>query len=426
MLGIEHRGWDSTGFAFRDSTGALQVHKAPSPAREFVKKRLCLPKSTRTAIIHTRFATQGEAMWNDNNHPILTGNIVGVHNGHIYNDDKVFDEIKAQLGRSVRIAQVDSEAIFAALNYYDEADVRDVLESICGAAAVAWLDKNDEPDVLHLARASTSPLIIAETEGGSLLFASEKEVLYEAFVKFPQLVPKTIRAIEEGTLLTVVGGYIETVNSFTPSNYRYYGCATNSQSYGAYGSWADDQYDWDSKVVSTRTTTDDAEYAAWLRNSTVVGELVEQDGPDWNLSSYYLTQPMSRVPLMEADEYGQTYKQRLEEIVAWTGLFRGTPGVFNKVAESLKVFARPGATVETIVQGYLCRGQIAAMPNSFPGGEYLLRVCLPKVTKSSTTEFAYVARNSWEFELVHPDQAIDVSSFEGPKHTDLVVVRNVP
>src|SRR5258708_7551026 len=83
LLSIESRGRDATGFAFRDVNGEFQIHKADIDATLFVKHRLCLPRNTRTWISHTRFATQGEPTFNENNHPILAGSVVGVHNGHV-------------------------------------------------------------------------------------------------------------------------------------------------------------------------------------------------------------------------------------------------------------------------------------------------------------------------------------------------------
>ena len=84
--------------------------------------------------MHTRYATQGIPEWNDNNHPIITGSVVGVHNGHVSNDDWMFKCVEDYVGNDVRIAHVDSEAIFAALGWTQHTRV-DVLEAVRGSAA---------------------------------------------------------------------------------------------------------------------------------------------------------------------------------------------------------------------------------------------------------------------------------------------------
>ncbi|HLI46980.1 MAG TPA: hypothetical protein VKU94_07290, partial [Geobacterales bacterium] len=60
--------------------------------------------NTYNVLIHTRHSTKGSPKNNDNNHPIVTKTVVGIHNGFVTNDDELFD--KENL---FRLAQVDSE-----------------------------------------------------------------------------------------------------------------------------------------------------------------------------------------------------------------------------------------------------------------------------------------------------------------------------
>lgn len=237
LLSIESRGRDATGFAYRDATGAFQVHKDDIDATSFVKRRLCLPKAARTFIMHTRFATQGDPLFNENNHPIATGNVVGVHNGCISNDDQVFRALNdVVLGKdrkpadSIRIAEVDSEAIFANLAY-GGVPATTALEDIRGSAAVAWLDANDgNPDTLHLARLNSSPLIVATTVNGSLLFASTQEAV-EAGAKAGNLEIVKTYDLLQGTYCKVVDGAFDAVEEFKPAvSYRSYMTATTGRS----------------------------------------------------------------------------------------------------------------------------------------------------------------------------------------------------
>ena len=172
-LGIVDRGHDATGVAFvkPDDTGII-VRKAPVPAGRFAQMGgFAGMEGVLTAVIHTRLATQGAPADPGNNHPIRRGNIVGVHNGMLWNDNEIFGSEDMP-----RDAEVDSEAIFALLQKYPDLEPGVVLQSVEGSAAIAWLDANGIGD-LHLARLSSSPLAVAQTRSGSLFFASEMKYL---------------------------------------------------------------------------------------------------------------------------------------------------------------------------------------------------------------------------------------------------------
>lgn len=176
---IQSRGRDATGAAWVNKSDpktkktSITVSKAPVPASRFEQYLGQMGKGTRRAILHTRWATKGSPQNNLNNHPIVSGKIVGVHNGVLTNDDAVFNYLAEE-----RKAQVDSEAAFALLNrtVYEPIEV---LASLQGRAALAWLDARDKRD-LHLARVSESPLAIGQTAMGSLVFASTMTLLAEA------------------------------------------------------------------------------------------------------------------------------------------------------------------------------------------------------------------------------------------------------
>jgi glucosamine 6-phosphate synthetase-like amidotransferase/phosphosugar isomerase protein len=172
LLGIEERGQHATGTAW-DNNGEVWISKAAIPASTYVHGDH-VPVYARTFIAHTRWATQGSTQENANNHPIDVRGIVGIHNGCISNDDALFDLI----GSQKRIAEVDSEAIFAMI-LHSGLEVIDSLELLRGSAALAWYDSTDT-SVLHLARVSSSPLIFGVTDAGSLLFASTEKAVRKA------------------------------------------------------------------------------------------------------------------------------------------------------------------------------------------------------------------------------------------------------
>lgn len=113
LLFNEDRGRDATGLAIVRSDGQVSLFKEALPAAEFVQTSqyhdLLATVGPQTTLIlgHTRAPTKGDPAFPGNNHPIQTGPVFGVHNGHIDNDDELF----LRLG-CLRQAQVDSEIIF--------------------------------------------------------------------------------------------------------------------------------------------------------------------------------------------------------------------------------------------------------------------------------------------------------------------------
>ena len=222
LLGeIEVRGTDASGAAWvipakqcPNHRATIAVSKAPVRASKFEQYLVKMPKNAKRAILHTRYATQGSPYNNLNNHPIISGRVVGVHNGHLNNDKAVFKYLRsAQLG-GVRVGEVDSEAAFALLDSTTYQPY-EVLDSLQGRAALAWFDARDKRD-LHLARVADSPLAIGQTDKDSLIFASTMPLL----VKACQSVGLHLRwaeEIEPRTYLKVRNGVIEELETIGAS-----------------------------------------------------------------------------------------------------------------------------------------------------------------------------------------------------------------
>jgi len=205
LKGIENRGTHATGVTFSGAQQPTTTVKKAVAARNFAPS-LTIPAGVSTVLGHTRFATQGSPTTNENNHPIVvptnTGSrIHGIHNGCLWNDDELFEA----LDPNTRIAQVDSEAAFAWLGR-SGLQTTHALEDIMGSAALAWID-DDEPDLLHLARVDSSPLVIAHTTTGELMFASTATCLTAA-ARTGGLDVKAIVDIPEGTYLQVTKGRV--------------------------------------------------------------------------------------------------------------------------------------------------------------------------------------------------------------------------
>lgn len=203
LLAIVARGEDATGMAWTEDTEngkEVFYSKEAMPAEVFVKYTDMIPRFTRTAILHTRYATKGSPLDNNNNHPIVIPNgVIGVHNGHISNDDELFE-----VNDWDRIGEVDSEAIFQMISNSNEPLTE--LPDLVGRAAIAWIEIND-PHTLHLARLTGSPLVIGHTANGSLIFASTEALLKKA-AKDAHVMLSTVWEVPEMLYLKVKAGKI--------------------------------------------------------------------------------------------------------------------------------------------------------------------------------------------------------------------------
>ena len=211
LLDIEHRGYHATGVAWINKEGKRAITKAPISASKFIATKagqnVC--KDATTAILHTRWATQGSPTVNDNNHPIPRGKIVLTHNGHISNDDQLFKQLKVD-----RIGQVDSEAVAALLAFTQGKHPAEVLTRIQGSAALAWITQ-DQGDTLHLARVSNSPLWIGQTLTGSLVYGSTEETIENAGIMLGSDLDWSYSA-DEGEYFKVKNGKIIEHQKFKP------------------------------------------------------------------------------------------------------------------------------------------------------------------------------------------------------------------
>jgi len=70
-------------------------------------------KPVKTFLGHCRKKSRGSEKDNNNNHPIKVGDIIGIHNGTLDNDDKIFKNLACE-----RDGDVDSEAIFRLLHHF--------------------------------------------------------------------------------------------------------------------------------------------------------------------------------------------------------------------------------------------------------------------------------------------------------------------
>ena len=187
LLELEKRGTDSSGIAVinRDYIWLL---KQPVKAGVFVNTPSFnnmlgrITNSTKGILLHARAATQGSRENNKNNHPIATGDIIGVHNGIIYNDNEIFRNFRQHF---VRKAEVDSEAIFRLINHYlkndsfnDIKSIKKALKKLRGSMAVAFIDVFNVRTFYLYTNSICTPITLAYIPRLDIfVFASRKEYI---------------------------------------------------------------------------------------------------------------------------------------------------------------------------------------------------------------------------------------------------------
>lgn len=186
------RGSDATGVAFIKKSG-IHVIKDNIDAKELIScaefGSACVKHMTQETISiigHCRLKTKGAPADNNNNHPIITNNIVGVHNGVISNDEDLFEKFQKRFRSFKRAGRVDSEIIFRLIDHYvhvkgkDMVDtLKDISHILNGDFACAAVDRT-KPYMLWLFR-NTGPIYVYNyPKCGIVVFASSASFIEDA------------------------------------------------------------------------------------------------------------------------------------------------------------------------------------------------------------------------------------------------------
>lgn len=170
-------------FRGRDATGTLfaTVDKGrnryftdkevtPSPIYTLQKEKMIngmwRNHDLRAAIGHARWATVGDKGKKENAHPFSTPNLVGVHNGSIYNRKKIRDTGKDY--------ETDSEALLNAIDKFGLYETIDEIQED-GAYALTYIDKRT--GVLNFYRNDQRPLLFIFNEANDVLYWASEEAM---------------------------------------------------------------------------------------------------------------------------------------------------------------------------------------------------------------------------------------------------------
>ncbi len=200
LVNAQSRGSSATGFVMsyydRDlKKNKVSVIRAPIPASQFVKSQEYIKlinkfsNDTHFLLGHTRAPTGSAPPRNNlNNHPHRSGNIIGVHNGHISNFRKLWKE---KLKGLTPDSECDSEVIFALINKYRQMGKSNMeattqaMSDIEGWYAFSYIDMK-EPTTLWFARDNGEAASLEccwMRQMRVALFASEEEIYSSAAIK---------------------------------------------------------------------------------------------------------------------------------------------------------------------------------------------------------------------------------------------------
>ena len=142
-------------------------------------------KGFKAVIGHTRMKTKGTQHLNVNNHPIIANKVIGVHNGVISNDDRLFKKYFQSINR---LGQVDSEIIFRLIDHHISIG-KTIVEAVklahkemLGSYACAFIH-TDMPRYLTIfsnAISFSNAVLYIFKNVKSMAFASSKHILNES------------------------------------------------------------------------------------------------------------------------------------------------------------------------------------------------------------------------------------------------------
>lgn len=191
MINCEVRGTDASGIMSSMKNSDIIVVKNNVRATQLVSKDYYIKEmdnsfangvdSIWSIMGHCRAKTKGSQLYNVNNHPIVRKKVVGVHNGHISNDDAIFSTHGLK-----RNGEVDSEALFALIE--STAEKTDTIhEAIMastklsvGAFACGMVHVN-HPYIMWMFRRNNPCDISVFRDVGMVVFASDSRFIKNAF-----------------------------------------------------------------------------------------------------------------------------------------------------------------------------------------------------------------------------------------------------
>ena len=167
----ESRGKESSGIAYRTNDN-IGVFKMPERGSRLIKsptyKKIIADnlKAPFAIIGHARLVTNGLLEDNLNNQPVIKDGIIGIHNGIIVNDHRIW----TRFNNLSKNSGVDTEALLALIKHFEKNG-----KSLPGAVTASFKEIEGTASVALLF--NNFPYLMLATNNGSLYFTEKDDLL---------------------------------------------------------------------------------------------------------------------------------------------------------------------------------------------------------------------------------------------------------
>lgn len=196
----EERGTDASGISYIRNDNQVTIYKCPKPAH---KIKFHIPHDTGAVMGHTRFATQGDAEINCNNHPFYGHADVDfafAHNGVLRNDKEL--RISEQLPETN--IETDSYVAVQLIEKYGKLNMdslKSMAEKIKGSFVFTAIDQSQ---TLHFVKGSNPLCLLYFEHLGLYVYASTESIMKSALKRVGLHREKNSRIkVEEGEIISI-------------------------------------------------------------------------------------------------------------------------------------------------------------------------------------------------------------------------------
>ena len=196
----EERGTDASGISYIKDDNQVTIYKRPKPAH---KIKFRIPHDTGAVMGHTRFATQGNAEINSNNHPFYGHADVDfafAHNGVIHN------YLSLHTSEQLPKPKIETDS-YVAVQLLEKSgrlnmdSLKSMAEKIRGSFVFTALDQNQ---TLYFVKGSNPLCLLYFEQFGLYIYASTESIMKSALKKCGLLKEKCIRIkVEEGEIISI-------------------------------------------------------------------------------------------------------------------------------------------------------------------------------------------------------------------------------
>lgn len=215
----EERGTDASGISYIKDNH-VTIYKRPKPAH---KIKFRIPHDTGAVMGHTRFATQGDAEINYNNHPFYghaDADFAFAHNGVIHN------YLSLHTSEQLPKPKIETDS-YVAVQLIEKSgklnmdSLKSMAEKIRGSFVFTALDQNQ---TLYFVKGSNPLCLLYFEQFGLYVYASTESIMKTALKRVGLHKTKCIRIkVEEGEIISIDRNGFLSRNEFNvQDDFRFY------------------------------------------------------------------------------------------------------------------------------------------------------------------------------------------------------------